>query len=42
MDWTELTRKFEGLLRLKTFPLAVKFLEQVDVAPALNAAYRQK
>jgi uncharacterized protein (DUF169 family) len=27
MGWAELTRKFEGLLRLKTFPVAVKFLE---------------
>ena len=42
MGWTELTRKFEGLLRLKTFPVTAKFLAQVHVAPALNAAYRQK
>jgi uncharacterized protein (DUF169 family) len=26
-DWTELTKKLEGLLRLKTFPVAFKLLE---------------
>jgi uncharacterized protein (DUF169 family) len=39
-DWTELTKSIEGLLRLKTFPVAFKLLE--DVADLENNPHARR